>query len=337
LNKIHRYIYSNHSAQLTVLLGNGDGTFGMRINFTMDYLTHTSQMIAIDTDQDHILDIAIIHTNENYITFILGNGDGSFREGTRVIVGRWSTPSAMAVGDFNGDMIVDIAFICSGDTNIFIYLGDDSGSFSTKIMIDTEEDTSPTMMTVADFNGDGRSDIAISSDSNGQRTIGVFIGYGNGSFENQKKSFSGGTTNVQYMIVGDFNGDRNQDMTIAYRNLQILKVFLGHDDGTLSETARLMLESTPEAGHVVVKDFNKDGYSDIAMVIDAPYSVIIFSGNGNGQFQNYTISFTNLYGESFSISAGDFNNDNYQDIIITYSYSMSFDIFLNTGQCNSIH
>ena len=322
-------IYSYHSSQVTVLLGNGNGTFGMPINFSIEYLLDSSQMVAIDTDQDHILDLAIIDRENDYITFILGNGDGSFREGTRII-GCSSYLHMISVGDFNDDMIMDIALLCYADGYVSIYLGDGDGSFPTKIRLYTENGQ-PVTIAIGDFNGDNHSDVAISHTIT--RTMGVFIGYGNGSFEKQKKSFSGGGYNANYMIFSDFNADGKQDMIVSYEVRNFFKVFLGHGDGTFSEKARFSFGLSGISGEVT-KDFNRDGYLDIATVINSPYSVVIFFGDGDGQFQNYTISFKEDSHRTYSISAGDFNDDGYEDIIITHSNSYSFDIFLNTGQCN---
>ena len=322
-------IYSYHSSQVTVLLGNGNGTFGMPINFSIKYLLDSSQMVAIDTDQDHILDLAIIDGKNNYITFILGNGDGSFREGTR-IRGCYSYLHMISVGDFNDDMIMDIALLCYADGYVSIYLGDGDGSFPTKIRLYTENDQ-PMTIAIGDFNGDNHSDVAISH--NNDRTMGVFIGYGNGSFEKQKKSFSGSGYNANYMIVSDLNADGKLDMTILYEVRSIFKVFIGHGDGTFSEKTRFTFGLDGLSDEVVIKDFNRDGHLDIATIIGRPYNVVIFFGDGNGQFQNYTIFLKDLAND-FSISASDFDNNGYEDIIITYGRFYSFDIFLNTGRCN---
>ena len=325
--------YRYNSTNLIVMLGNGDGTFSMPIIFPLGYITSDNSITVIDVNQDTLLDVIIINGYAGTATIALGNGDGSFRNGSILIMDYCFSSKEIPVSDFNDDMCSDIAVVCYGDSNAYVYFGNCNGSFPTKLILATEEKNLPQAIVVADFNGDEHSDIVINNSRD--RTIGVFIGYGNGSFEKQKKSFSGGGYSVSYMVTDDFNEDGNQDIVVLYSATNSFRVLLGHGNGSFSEGVRLIVESGLISDRIVTKDFNRDGHVDIGIATHHPYTITIYFGNGDGQFQTYILLSTETVGFENDIIAGDFNGDDYPDIMITDRDFGNVIIRLNTGQCNT--
>ena len=149
---------SNDGGELNVLLGNGDGTFRVRSHL-IDY---EGPLAVSDFNSDGKADL-VVELPGNRIRLLLGRGDGSFEPGVDVGVevpntGALGGAQSIAVGDFNNDGLPDVvvaslAFACS------IYLGNGDGTFVA------QEDIAlsgwPLSVEVADFDHDGKSDVAV--------------------------------------------------------------------------------------------------------------------------------------------------------------------------------
>jgi hypothetical protein len=141
---------------------------------------------------------------------LLGNGDGTFRPGASY-PGE-SSPSAIAVGDFNGDHKLDIAIANFLISEISVWLGNGDGTFQPAVNYAANF---PIGVTTADLNGDGKLDlIAVHFDgSPGPAGAIVLTGNGDGTF--QPGAFYPAGTETRYIAVGDFNGDRKPDLAVA--------------------------------------------------------------------------------------------------------------------------
>ena len=97
-------------------------------------------------------------------------------------------PRSVAVGDFNNDTWLDMVVANNIVNNIAIYLGYGNGTFSSLIMYSTGSGSTPYMVAVGDFNNDHQLDIAVANF--GTNNIGIFLGFGNGSFANHTETFN---------------------------------------------------------------------------------------------------------------------------------------------------
>jgi hypothetical protein len=176
---------------------------------------------------------------------------------------------------------------------------------------------------VADFNGDGKLDIAYSPGFS-QGTLGgppggMFVQLGNGDGSFQPQLTVAATIYAAAAVAGDFNGDGKLDLAIATvavaGSTSGVLVFLGNGDGTFQPP----LMSATVAYYpvqIVVGDFNRDGKLDIA--IGGSSSVSILLGNGDGTFQppvNYPTS-----AAATAMAVGDFNGDGYLDLVYLGQY-----------------
>jgi hypothetical protein len=146
----------NFSANtVSVLLGNGDGTFQTHV----DYGTGTgpSAVVTADLNGDGKLDLAATNLTSNTVSILLGNGNGTFQ--THVDYATGSGPNDVALGDLNGDGILDLAVANSKASTFSWLLGNGNGSFQTHMDVSTG--TGPSSVGVADFNGDGRLDVGV--------------------------------------------------------------------------------------------------------------------------------------------------------------------------------
>ena len=104
---------------MTVLLGNGDGSF----QAPAIYDTGTSSAVSVtsaDFNGDGNLDLAVANSDSSNVSILLGNGDGSFR--AAAYYGTGASPRSVATGDFNGDGKLDLVTANSGSNNVTVLL-----------------------------------------------------------------------------------------------------------------------------------------------------------------------------------------------------------------------
>ncbi|CAF3176865.1 unnamed protein product [Rotaria socialis] len=181
-----------------------------------------SSVVIADYNNDNKKDIAIANLGTNTIDIFLGNGNSSFTSQKSLLTG--STPKAVAIGDFNNDNIIDIVVANYDSGNVGVFLGCGNGSFLSQKTFTTGSQSYPIEVAVGDFNSDTFVDIIIAN--YGINTVGILLGYGNGSFTNVKL-FSISYASYPFSIsVGDFNGDRKLDFVIVNEGSDNLETFL---------------------------------------------------------------------------------------------------------------
>jgi hypothetical protein len=159
---------------------------------------------------------------------------------------------------------------------------------------------------VADFNRDGKADIATANDFT---NISVLLSNGNGTFQ---APVTYGAGSAPYGIVqGDFNGDGKADLAVANHDSNNVSVLLGNGDGTFHTAVNYAVGTGPRA--LALADFNGDSKLDLVTANDAQANVSVLLGNGNGTFQA-AVSYS-TGGAPYSVAVGDFNGDHKVDLV----------------------
>jgi Ca2+-binding RTX toxin-like protein len=277
-----------------------------------------SSVVAADVDGDGILDLISggtitpsgSVTQTGAISTSLGNSNGQFSSSPITSSGQgFGSATALAVGDFNGDRILDVITVgdvfVSTTSDVFVNLGNGRGGFrnSTTNLILTDN---PQAVAVGDLNGDNRLDAVTA----GGRTLSILLGDGTGNFNSPTSRVL--NQNVRALTLKDFNNDGRLDIaavTTANTANGNLVLLLGDGRGGFTEQPAISLgDTTYGASDIVTADFNGDGRLDVAALTGREISVLL--GNGAGSFQLVFQTEQNAN----SLAAGDFNGDGRVDL-----------------------
>jgi hypothetical protein len=322
-----------------VLLNNGAGGFQPAVQVLIGEAFQGDVFVG-DFNNDGKLDL-FLPGNSNQAIVLLGNGNGTFQPHTDSSSFAFSGyyPRGWTFGDFNGDGKLDVASTLpsnSSDSGRYIVLlGNGNGTFQPGIV-------GPAILhysrwaTTADFNHDGKLDLAIADGQGKGSTTGtaeltILFGNGDGTFSLGGHYASPGlptsdTLNPEDVKVADVNGDGKLDAIISNYDDNI-NVFLGNGDGTFQPAIGISPGEYPRSVNVV--DVNGDGKVDL-VVTDVgintggaefategpkPGSVAVLLGNGNGTFQA-PIQYTPFQYPGCT-AVGDFNGDGRPDLAVT--------------------
>ncbi|CAF4560470.1 unnamed protein product [Rotaria sp. Silwood2] len=231
-----------------------------------------------------------------------------------------SQPISIAVGDFNGDCVLDIALANNGTKHADMMLGNGKGKFAIQTSFEIGFDSPPLVMASGDFNNDKQSEIVIAN--GGSNHLDIFVAYNHGTFEDQKRYSVG--SYPRSVVVGDFNNDSRLDIVVANEVSNDVSVLLGNGNGSFENQRKYPAGMGPQS--VVVGDFNNDSRLDIVVVNWGSHDVSVLLGNGNGSFENEIRYAVGFYPES--VVVGDFNNDTRLDIVVTNSKSNDMSVLL---------
>ena len=197
---------------VSVMLGNGDGTLQPPQHIQVTCCPQSIKVGDFNDDGQQDLATANSSGSPDVVSILLGNGDGTFAGGLDTDLGADLNPTSITVGDFNGDSQQDVAtatLLHAGTGVASVLLGQGDGTFGP--VRDFAVGGFTGSITVADFNGDGRQDLATSNFT--ASTVSILLGQGDGTFEPAQDFGSG--EGPQEIITGDFNGDGREDIVTA--------------------------------------------------------------------------------------------------------------------------
>jgi FG-GAP-like repeat/Domain of unknown function (DUF4214) len=177
----------------------------------------------------------------------------------------------------------------------------------------------------ADFNGDGRPDIAVSNHgtfNNPASGATILLARNDGTFA-PGVSYPGGS-GPTYMVAADFDKDGRMDLATANSTSNV-SVMRGNGDGTFAAAINYATPSSP--GDITTADYNKDSFLDLAMPVVGGIGVML--ANGTGGFNPIAVYPTGA--SSSTVRQGDFNGDKKLDLIVTSVIAKSVIVLLGNG------
>ncbi|CAF3821681.1 unnamed protein product [Adineta steineri] len=313
----------NHDNWTDIVVANsGVNNIGAYLGF--DYPTFTNDTIIIpgissspvyiaagDFNNDYYWDFVVINVLTSSIGVYLGYGNGSFAVPISYSA---SSANSIAAGDFNGDKILDLVVATNSEDPIIIFIGFGNGSFQSQVPYSTGSSSSPTSVTIGDMNNDSKLDIIVAYE--GSSSIGVSLGYGNGSFRNQILNLLPTQSYPVWVVVNDFNNDNILDIAVANYGLNNIGIFFGYDNGSFRDLITLSTGNNSGPVSITTGDMNNDKWIDIIVANVNSKTVGLFLGNGNGTFLSQITYSTGSQSDLAAISIADLNNDTLLDIIV---------------------
>jgi hypothetical protein len=311
------------TGSISILLGNGDGTFQSHVDFQVG--SGPIGIVAADFNGDKKIDLAVANQNDNSVSILLGNGDGSFQGQTTISVG--SAPVALLGGDFNGDGKLDLVTANPASSNVTVLLSLGNGTFTR---LDSTAGGKPGGIAVGDFNRDGKLDLVVALPFS---SPSILLGKGDGSFQPPIYINTGPIASL--VVAGDFDRDGNLDLAFAqvtFPTQQFAEILRGNGDGTFQEIST----STDSgiASSLFVADFNGDGRPDLAVTVESAAVVSILLGNGNCTFDSssdFNVSQHQFVGP---LVVTDLNGDGKPDVawVLGYGPTDTLNVFLGDGK-----
>ncbi len=255
------------------------------------------------------MDLATVYYGSSLvdsISILMGNGLGSFSAPTSFSGAGGSQAYCIINTDFNGDGKNDLATANWLTSNVSIFINDGSGVFNSVSNFTTGIGTYPTALISADFNGDGKKDLATANTAT--QNVSVLLGNGAGSFSSPTM-FNAGDFPVA-IISADFNGDGKMDLATANKDDDSISILIGNGLGNFNNPVNFLVGWDPVS--INSADYNGDGKLDIASCNTNSANVSILLGNGLGSFSlpyNFSVSTG-----ARCIMSEDFNGDSKTDI-----------------------
>ncbi|WNG18556.1 FG-GAP-like repeat-containing protein [Cystobacter fuscus] len=240
---------------VSILLGNGDGTFQGRANYNVNSFDPSGAAVA-DFNGDGKLDIATANFVGSTVSILLGNGDGTFQSAVTYLM--LGTPNSVAAADLNGDGKLDLVTGNYNGRNVGVLLGNGDGTFQPAVtIIISLGGRFVQAAAVGDLNGDGKPDVAASLFND--KLVSVLIGNGDGTFQSAiDYPVANGAGDLK---IADFNGDGRADIAGTLYGSNAVGVLLGNGDGTLQSASNFAVGTGPF--YMAVGDLNGDGKRDI--------------------------------------------------------------------------
>lgn len=321
------------SDDVSVLLGNGNGTFRSGVSFGVGKIPLA--LVAEDMDNDGILDLVVALSGSDQVVVLKGDGKGLFRKLSGKEAGKGTT--FLAARDVNGDGWSDVVAVNSGrfgyypPFNIAVLLNDGQGSLQAPATYEKEgrDGMFPTGVLVEDMTGDGKPDITVTWSQPSWRSpnglVTMLKNGGDGTFTHYKE-FTPGLT-LSAIQGADFNHDGLVDLAITSLFSDTVRILLQQAEGTFIELDPIKVGFAPVG--VIIRDFDGDQELDLVVVNRDSNSLSMLLGDGKGTFAS--AGHFGVGATPSSVVAEDFDQDQFPDLATANTNADGVSVLLSGG------
>ena len=253
-----------------ILLGLGNGSFSHSPKFFFERTGTVDDVDSGDLNRDGYIDLVITVGSSHSIVVWFGSRDTVFFPRQTYILKDERLPLTSALGDFDGDDMLDIAIIFSQLNILTILFGNQGGLFGGR-EISIHLGSPPVAINLVDSNKDGYLDIIV---ANADR-ITLLFGNGNGTFRNLIE-YSTGLDTISIQLRANYlNNDQYIDLAVVYEYSEEIKIFLGLPNGELQYYDSINFSDIGTPFSLDIGDLNNDNRSDMAVTYDGKGGISI--------------------------------------------------------------
>lgn len=284
----------------------------------------TRNFVVAKLNGDDLYDVAFRVEQTDNIVVMLGVAGGGFGESSTFSIGR-NIRFDLEAGDFNGDGITDLVATDSWHHEtglrpaLLVLLGKGDGTFQPPILKDVFQN--PEHLTFADFNHDGKLDVATAKAS----AFELLLGQGDGTLVSETTVWllpeSNATFDTQGIIQGDFDADGELDLAVSEVFSNNIHVFFGRGDALFTRGPVLPLVGGFWALRMTSGDYDGDGDTDIAYgqyhtLVPGDREMIVYRSNGGARTFQDAVGYGTLPGGSFDAQSADIDGDGDLDVLL---------------------
>jgi 6-phosphogluconolactonase (cycloisomerase 2 family) len=312
-------------------------SFAAKVDFIAG--TNPTAVSIGDFDGDGKTDLAVSNWNSNTISVYRNTGSsGTISFATKVDFTTGTQPSCVSTGDFNGDGKLDLAVTNYNSNTVSVFRNSSiSGIISFAAKVDFTTGSKPRSVSIGDFDGDGKTDLAVANAFG--NAISVFRNTGSSSTISfaTKVDFTS-ELDLNGISTGDFDGDGKTDLAVANNSATSVSVFRNTGSiGIISFAPKVNFTTGSGPRSVSIADFDGDGKADLAVPNFNSSTVSLFRNTGSIGTISFATKVDFTTGTTpISVSTSDLDGDSKPDLTVTNINSASVSVFRNTGNSGTI-